>query len=148
MITIIAAGFLSTYLFSKYAEYKEAQKLQPPKITDIFVRRQLKKNNEVYKIVDYNGPIIASSFHIKDGMKHQNAKSYYFTGEQFRTALYYYDTLVAEYYLYKSGDTIFNYPKIDDNKIYHITLKHPKTDATIEFDVLDYKVLMGSYVEK
>lgn len=147
LIAILAIGILLNFLIENYM--KNRDKLHPSKkVANLFNRKFFKKNNEVYQIADYyrfGG--IASAFRIKDRMKHQNSESYYFTGEQFRTALYYYDSLIVEYYLYKTGDTISNYPKIDSDKIYHISLKHPKTNATIKFDVLDYKVLLDSYVE-
>lgn len=57
--------------------------------------------------VDYyhHGPKAAESL-IKNGLKHQNSESYYPSGEQFRSALYYYDTLVREVSFFKDGDTI------------------------------------------
>jgi hypothetical protein len=49
-----------------------------------------------------HGPKASETF-LKDEMRHQNSESYYESGEQFRAALYYYDTLVTDVYLYKSG---------------------------------------------
>src|SRR5690606_11517745 len=47
--------------------------------------------------IDYfiQGPRAAETF-LKVGRKHQNSESYYESGQQFRSALYYYDTLITE----------------------------------------------------
>ena len=82
---------------------------------------------------------------MKDSLKHQNSESYYLSGEQFRSALYFNDSLIIEYYFYKNGDTIFDYPKVDPTKVYQISLK--QLDKTIRFKVLDFKVLRDTYME-
>lgn len=102
----------------------------------------------VHKMEFYSvGPKAATGY-LKRGMKHQNYESYYSTGEQFRSALYFYDSIVVDYYFYKWGDTIKNFPKITDDKIHHITLRVPEKSKVIEFDFYDGKTILGTYTEK
>ncbi|MBL6445123.1 hypothetical protein JMN32_02310 [Fulvivirga sp. 29W222] len=61
------------------------------------------------------GPKSAET-NLKNGLKHQNTESYYASGEQFRSAAYFYDTLVTEVYFYKNGDIIKNFPSIMETK--------------------------------
>jgi hypothetical protein len=92
------------------------------------------------------GPKAAETL-VKDGKRHQNSESYYPSGEQFRSALYYYDTLVREVYFYKNGDTIKNFPSIADTLHSHITLRNTKFGKKIEFDFIDGKIVGGTYRE-
>ncbi len=98
--------------------------------------------------VDYypRGPKASETF-IKDGLRHNNSESYYQTGEQFRSALYYRDTLITELYLFKSGDTIKNFPQIVDDKIYHINLIHNRMKKRVRFDFYGGKILPDTYKE-
>lgn len=101
----------------------------------------------VHKIEYFpHGPKAAEGY-LKNGMKHQNYESYYSTGEQFRSALYYYDTLIVDYYFYKWGDTIKNFPIIPDTITNHITLTVPEKSIIVEFDLYDGKTVMGTYKE-
>jgi hypothetical protein len=153
LIKVILATIISLSLFyllinlllKDYMRDRQ-RRLPSVDVAKIFNRKYFKENGEIYTIADYykfGG--IASSFRIKNGLKHQNSESYYFTGEQFRSALYYYDSLVIEYYFYKDGDTITNFPQIDHRKINHVSLIHPKTRDVVDFDVIDYKVIVDSY---
>lgn len=98
--------------------------------------------------VDYyhHGPKAAESL-IKNGLKHQNSESYYPSGEQFRSALYYYDTLVREVYFFKDGDTIKNFPIVDHHKVYQIKLPRPNKKRTVEFYFFDGKIIQETYRE-
>lgn len=89
----------------------------------------------------------AAETKFKDGLKHQNSESYYQTGEQFRSALYYYDTLIVDIYFYKSGDTIKNFPVITDDQIHHVTFFNEKSAKKIELDFYDGKIIKDSYKE-
>jgi hypothetical protein len=89
----------------------------------------------------------AADTYFKDGLKHQNSESYYESGEQFRSALYYYDTLVTDIYFYKSGDTIKNFPEITDTQVHHITLFNKGHTKKIEFDYYDGKLIKDTYKE-
>ena len=104
-------------------------------------------NGHVIKTDYYSGGPKAAETTIKDGMKHRNSESFYPTGEQFRSALYYYDTLVREVYFYKNGDTIKNFPTIPDTVLGHVILRNSKFKKKIEFDCIDGKILAGTYVE-
>lgn len=94
----------------------------------------------------HNGPKAAESL-IKNGLKHQNSESYYPSGEQFRSALYYYDTLVREVYFFKDGDTIKNFPIVDHHKVYQIKLPRPNKKRTVEFYFFDGKIIQETYRE-
>lgn len=94
-----------------------------------------------------HGPKAAETY-LKDGLKHQNSESYYESGQQFRSALYYYDTLITEIFFYKTGDTILNFPILSNDKIYKIKLLAPSKDKQIEFDFFDGKIIQDTYEEK
>lgn len=98
--------------------------------------------------VDYypRGPKASETF-FKDGLRHNNSESYYQTGEQFRSALYYRDTLITELYLFKSGDTIKNFPQIVDDRIHHIKVIHNRMKKRVHFDFYDGKILPDTYKE-
>lgn len=66
----------------------------------------------------------------------------------FKSALYYYDTLITEIYFYKTGDTIFNFPVLANDKIYKIKLLAPSNDKQIEFNFFDGKIIQDTYEEK
>src|SRR5690606_16857006 len=98
--------------------------------------------------IDYfiQGPRAAETF-LKAGRKHQNSESYYESGQQFRSALYYYDTLITEVYFFKSGDTIKSFPVFDDNKVHSIRLLDKSGLKQIQFDFWDGKIIQDTYRE-
>jgi hypothetical protein len=106
------------------------------------------ENSEYELRIDFyhHGSKAAESL-IKNGLKHQNSESYYPSGEQFRSALYYYDTLVREVYFFKDGDTIKNFPAVDHHKVYQIKLAQPDKKRTIEFYFFDGKIIQDTYRE-
>lgn len=141
------------YFGNDYIEDKMEQRSerirQESQVTKLFRRKVYSEDGVVYRIEDhYKGGGLASSVRIKDGMKHQNSESYYPTGQQFRSALYFYDSLVIDYYFYKNGDTISNFPVTDPEKTYHIQLSDPVSGKTIKFDLLDHKIIVESYQER
>ncbi len=107
-------------------------------------------HSEALKLkTDYfrSGPKAAETF-LKNGMRHQNSESYYESGEQFRSALYYYDTLVTDVYFYKSGDTIKDFPALDDQEAHRVTLLDRTRGKRIEFDFYDGKIIGSTYKER
>jgi antitoxin component YwqK of YwqJK toxin-antitoxin module len=98
--------------------------------------------------VDYfpHGPKAAETI-LKNGLKHQHSESYYETGEQFRSSLYFYDTLVREFYFFKSGDTIKNFPDIRDNQVHHVSILNEGHTRKCEFYFYDGKMITGTYQE-
>ncbi|GEM_PF-2066964 len=98
--------------------------------------------------VDYfiYGPKAAETLY-KDGMKHQHSESYYENGHQFRSALYYYDTLIVDIYFFKNGDTIKNFPVINDMDVHRIKLLSNDSTKQIEFDFYDGKIIQETYKE-
>ena len=148
-VALIAIIILFIIMKNWYDDNKKDKMSESPNVTNFFKRKRYFDKDEITKIDDYyRGGGIASSFKYKKGMIHQSSESYYSTGEQFRSALYYYDTLITEYYFFKSGDTIINFPAIDPERIYKINLIHTKTKKSIELKVLDYKILIDSYIER
>lgn len=101
----------------------------------------------VHKIEYFHDGPKAAEGYLKNGQKHQNHESYYSTGEQFRSALYYNDTIVVDYYFYKWGDTIKNFPTVPDKIISHISLTVPEKSIIVEFDFYDGKTILGTYKE-
>ena len=99
--------------------------------------------------VDYftDGPKAAET-RLKNGLKHQNSESFYETGEQFRSALYYKDTLITEIYFYKNGDTIKNFPIINRDAVMHVVIPAVPKSKKIEFDFYDGKIITGTYKEE
>jgi hypothetical protein len=125
-----------------------SRKNEPSTSRAFFHTITYKQSNGLYLRTEYfvGGPK-ASETMIKDGMKHQNSESFYETGEQFRSALYYYDTLVREVYFYKTGDTIKGFPVVPDTVVAHITLRYAKRHKKIEFDFIDGKIVGATYQE-
>ena len=105
-------------------------------------------NGTVLKIDYYIHGTKAAQTYLKNGLKHQNSESYYESGEQFRSALYYYDTLVTDIYFYKTGDTIYNFPELSSAKVHRLKLLNKTKDKEIEFDYFDGKVIQATYKEK
>ncbi|UII32098.1 hypothetical protein LVD17_27830 [Fulvivirga ulvae] len=104
-------------------------------------------SNRTLKIEYYKfGPRCAVT-NYKNDLKHQNTESYYQSGEQFRSAVYFYDTLVTEVYFYRNGDTIKNFPTLTDDKVYHIKSALPNSSRIAEFDFYDGKIVKDSYFE-
>ncbi|MEO1049860.1 MAG: hypothetical protein AAFX87_04525 [Bacteroidota bacterium] len=86
-------------------------------------------------VIYYKGGTKAAETKYKDGLKHQNAESWYESGEQFMSAVYWYDTLVNVVYFYPNGDTITSFPHYEDSVVRHITLTYPDSSQRIEFDL-------------
>jgi hypothetical protein len=105
------------------------------------------KNGLDLKTDYFKGGPKAAETTMKNGVRHQNSESFYPTGEQFRSALYYYDTLVREVYFYKNGDTIKNFPVIPHGVVRHIALRDVKTEKKIQFDFIDGKIVGATYQE-
>jgi hypothetical protein len=115
----------------------------------LFTSQIFPHENPEFKVqIDFyhHGSKAAESL-IKNGLKHQNSESYYPSGEQFRSALYYYDTLIREVYFFKDGDTIKNFPVVDHHKVYQIKLPRPNKKRTVEFYFFDGKIIQETYRE-
>jgi hypothetical protein len=79
------------------------------------------------------------------GMKHQNSESWYPTGEQFRSAAYWKDTLITEVFFYPNGDTLKNFSKYYNNDINFVRLSEPRGELNYSFYYSDGKILPGSF---
>ena len=133
--------------------------LNGPRKDNRFVHEESPKTNKHFKAVNrpigkgrilrieyFNfGPKSAETKY-KNGMKHQQSTSFYPTGEVFRAAAYFYDTLITEVYYYKNGDTIKNFPGHMSQTIQHITLV-PNDSLRLNFDFYDGKIMTGTYIE-
>lgn len=93
-----------------------------------------------------NGPKAAETYFVRD-LKHHTAYSFYESGEVFRTADYYYDTLLRENYFQRNGDTIRRFPKIHMDIPQHVELTLPDKVTRISFDFFDGKIIGGTYQE-
>lgn len=150
LVVIVAVGAIIGGIWIFRAVIDFSVEAHPPIVTEDLFKTVLidLPDSLVHKIEFYSvGPKAATGY-LKRSMKHQNYESYYSSGEQFRSALYFYDSIVVDYYFYKWGDTIKNFPKIYDNKIHHVTLTVPEKSKVIEFDFYDGKTILGTYTEK
>jgi len=121
---------------------KDANKRKPQYLIKYYpINEHLVNKSEHFQ----NGLPAAETFFL-DGRKNHESKSWYESGELFRTATYYNDTLLTETYFLKTGDTIRNFPAAD-SLIRHITIEDSKTKKHIRFDVIDGKVVEKSYTE-
>jgi len=148
-ILILAVLVIGTILMFLGIDFTSVRKNRYDDKAALFKTIIYEHAKEVKLKTDYfpNGPKASETF-IKDGLRHQNSESYYESGEQFRSALYYYDTLVTDFYFYKSGDTIKNFPARYDKEAHRITLLDKKRRKKIEFDFYDGKIIQGTYKEK
>ena len=78
-------------------------KLSPPRERALFKTVFYPQSNGMTLKADYylTGPKAAETY-LKGGLRHQNSESYYESGEQFRSALYYHDTLVTHVFFHKT----------------------------------------------
>ena len=120
----------------------------PPK--SVLFKTVISENEggEQLKVEYFAGGPKASETRLKNGLKHQNSESYYETGEQFRSALYFKDTLITETYFYKNGDTIKNFPVINKGEVMHVVIHAVPKSKKIEFDFYDGKIITGTYKEE
>lgn len=141
----LSLGFMAWHFITFKAVASEVATIDNPTYFKTVIHQL---DNEKELKVEYFkfGPKSAET-HLKNGLRHQNSESYYESGEQFRSAAYFYDTLIVEVYFYKNGDTIQNFPKITDNNVHHLKLQLPNQEEIAEFDFYDGKILTGSYVE-
>ncbi|UII26847.1 hypothetical protein LVD15_26740 [Fulvivirga maritima] len=105
----------------------------------------LKKSDREQLRVDYykrGGKAAETKY--QDSLRHQNSESYYPSGERFRSALYYKDSLLKDLYFFKNGDTIKNFPHVTPDKVYHLKLLSPDSQI-VSFDYFDGKILPDSY---
>ena len=81
------------------------------------------------------------------GYKHNESTSYYESGEVFRKAIYYQDTLLTETYFYKNGTLIEYFPLVEENKVFKIRLTNIAKDTLILFDVYNNKIIEKTYFQ-
>lgn len=143
VVSLMVILLFSYALYSWNTSFNKSHKQGKPNYLKGFKRVVITGSKNDSTVVDYyQSAGIASSVRYKNGLKHQNSESYYSTGEQFRSALYYHDTLIVEYYFYKNGDTIRNFPKIDPEKLIIVNLHPPKSNEKIILRVYDNKILL------
>jgi hypothetical protein len=142
---ILAAGILLVRKLVTFTLHTEKY----PNKSAIFKTLIYRNENGERLKVDYftNGPK-ASETQLKNGLKHQNSESFYETGEQFRSALYFHDTLITETYFYKNGDTIKNFPVITRDVVIHIVIPRTPRSKKLEFDFYDGKIITSTYREE
>lgn len=141
MLGSIWAFFKTDLKVERERKYEDKAKLYNTIMYDISEDVKLKRDYFI------RGSKAADTY-LKDGLKHQNSESYYESGEQFRSALYFYDTLLTDIYFYKTGDTIANFPVLDNNKVHRLKLLNKAKTKEIEFDFFDGKIIQGTYQEK
>ncbi len=83
-----------------------------------------------------------------NGLRHQNSESWYPSGEQFRSAVYWKDTLINEVYFYPNGDTLNNFATTHTDSISFVRLFDRKKDKVYSFYFSDGRILPSSYYVK
>jgi hypothetical protein len=130
------------------SSWSSATKQEPTDPSKLFSSHyDVLPDSSVMKTDYYPGATKAARTILQKGLRQQRSVSYYESGERFRSALYYNDTLIAETYFYKSGDTIRRFPEIRDNKVHKITLTDPTGATAITFHFYDGKMIRDTYVE-
>ena len=145
-VFILFAGIL---LVRKLVTFNRHTVKYPPK--SVFFKTVISENEsgEQVKVEYFAGGPKAAESRLKNGLKHQNSESFYETGEQFRSALYFKDTLITEIYFYKNGDTIKNFPLINNKGVVmHVVIPAVRKSKKIEFDFYDGKIITGTYTEE
>jgi len=145
IVFLLSAGIL---LVRKLVSFNLHTVKYPPK--SVLFKTVISENEsgEQLKVEYFAGGPKASETRLKDGLKHQNSESFYETGEQFRSALYFKDTLITEIYFYKNGDTIKNFPLINKDEVMHVVIHAVPKSKKIEFDFYDGKIITGTYKEE
>lgn len=81
--------------------------LGKPMRTDYYSTQIKPIGNLMYLKVEYFDMVtVAAETKMKNGLKHHQSESWYPNGKQFRSAVYWYDTLIYEVYFAPTGDTI------------------------------------------
>jgi len=151
-VRIVALVFLA--VLAGYGTWRVAAFLSKPGSARIAPNEQTNTvtipygAGEYRKTYNYFGALIQETYY-EQGLRHQGAYTYYHSGETFRSALYYRDTLIREVYLFKNGDTIPQFPVLRPGKTHHITLNHDRLKQRVYFDLqADGNIVNGTYHEE
>lgn len=145
---LVAVGFVVWLLLTVDFTWKEKGKYaDKDHLYETIIYKRYQDDMDLRTYYFQGGPKAGTAFYIGE-LKHQNSESFYESGEQFRSALYYYDTLITEVYFHKNGDTIKNFSPARDGNVRHITVSHQSLKKRIEFDYYDGKIIGGTYQEK
>ena len=148
ILTLIAFCIIVCCMVLVYSsiDFKARRKEKYEDKTKLFTTFRGRLPNGLEQKVDYfkKGGKAASTY-FKKGLRHQNSESFYEAGEQFRSALYFYDTLITDIYFFRTGDTIPNFPAVYDDNVHHLIINDPKRAQVIEFDFYDGKIIQGTY---
>lgn len=83
----------------------------------------------------------------RNGLRHQNSESYYETGEQFRSALYYKDTLITEIFLSKQLDTLSVVLETKGKVYSTLWLKDRRQQRIIQVGYQKGRIIPSTYME-
>jgi hypothetical protein len=150
VVAVVLLGGVVTGLIWTVSFISAGRKIknETPVVNEFFTTIDYKQSDgRILRSEHYPSGARAAETFFKHGLRHQNSESYYESGEQFRSALYYHDTLVTEVFLFKSGDTITNFPPVDERKIMIVNLTDAKRRKRIKFRMFDNKIVPGSYTE-
>lgn len=138
----ILGGLVWIFATFDFRVRKDANADKPSFIVRNYVIDEGRVNRHKY----FQSGALAAETLLIDGKKHPESKSFYESGEVFRLATYFNDTLLVETYFLKNGDTIKNISAIDTS-VRHISVKDPKSKKFISFDLFDGKIVEKSYAE-
>ncbi|MCZ8353139.1 MAG: hypothetical protein O9340_00280 [Cyclobacteriaceae bacterium] len=88
----------------------------------------------------------AEETYYQNGLKQFESTSYYESGEVFRKATYFQDTLVSENFFFKNGSSIESIPELTPNKVVSVSLINNTKDTLVMFKCFNKKIIEASYV--
>jgi hypothetical protein len=140
---------VTTWIGYVYFRSEPTSKTEKPMARPEYFMKSFSQQADGFEILieHYKNGSKAAETGMRYGKKHQQSESFYQTGEQFRSALYYYDTLVREVYRYRNGDTIHHFPRVTMDQVYHVTIPVEGEHPGLRFDFFDGKILLGTYRE-
>ncbi len=107
LIALLGLLFSALMFYVIFTPTEQASTLGKSLIKDYYsVQIKPLGNNMQLKVEYFDMGSIAATTKIKNGYKHQQSESWYPNGKQFRSAVYWYDTLINEVYFAPTGDTI------------------------------------------
>ncbi|QSE98554.1 hypothetical protein [Fulvivirga lutea] len=124
---------------------KQTSSLGKPMRTEYYSTQMKPLGNNMYLKVEYfDMSNVAAETKIKNGFKHQQSESFYPNGRQFRSAVYWYDTLINEVYFAPTGDTLKHSVKWHDKEPIFIRLKgYDQNEYT--FYCSEGKIIPGTF---
>ncbi|MEQ8245591.1 hypothetical protein [Fulvivirga sp.] len=141
-------GFVGFAFYSIMQQPVESQMEKVIKSKYFTSRTYPVENNMILKVDYFSHGQKAVETKYLNGLKHQNSESWYPSGEQFRSAVYWKDTLVNEVYFYPNGDTLKNFSTTYADSVNFVRLVDRKKKKVYSFYFSDGKILPTGHFVK